>query len=88
MGLVLLRYLTIAAAIAAACYSLILARAAHLFALNTAASVPAAVALVPYHAGHRAFSGMAAAGPRQAASPRGGIEPVRLPVVDSAWRRN
>jgi tetratricopeptide (TPR) repeat protein len=52
MGLVLVRYLTIAAAIAAACYSLILSRAAHLFALNTAASVPAAVALVPYHAAY------------------------------------
>jgi hypothetical protein len=47
MGLFFLRYLTIVAAIAAAFYSLILARAAHLFALDTAASMPAAVALVP-----------------------------------------
>jgi hypothetical protein len=39
-GAVILRYLTIAAAIAAAFFSLILARAAHLFALDTAASVP------------------------------------------------
>jgi tetratricopeptide (TPR) repeat protein len=54
MGLFLLRYLTIAAAIAAAFYSLILARAAHLFTLDTAASVPAAVALVPYHAAYTA----------------------------------
>lgn len=52
MGLFFLRYLTIAAAIAAAFYSLILARAAQLFALDTAASVPAAVKLVPYHAAY------------------------------------
>ena len=54
MGLFFLRYLTIAAAIAAAFYSLILARAAHLFALDTVASVPAAVTLVPYHATYTA----------------------------------
>src|SRR5882724_6120396 len=54
MGLFFLRYVTIAAAIAAAFYSLILARAAHLFALDTVASVPAAVTLVPYHAAYTA----------------------------------
>jgi hypothetical protein len=54
MGLFIFRYLIIVAAIAAAFYSLILARAAHLFALGTAASVPAAVALVPYHAAYTA----------------------------------
>ncbi len=45
-----LRYLTIVAAIVAAFYSLLLARAAHLFALDTQASVSAAVRLVPYNA--------------------------------------
>ncbi len=54
MGLFLLRYSIIVAAIAAAFYSLILARAAHLFALDTVASVPAAVALVPYRAAYAA----------------------------------
>ncbi|HEY3453453.1 MAG TPA: hypothetical protein VGK64_02550 [Bryobacteraceae bacterium] len=45
-----LRYLTIVAAISAAFYSLLLARAAQLFALDTQASVSAAVRLVPYNA--------------------------------------
>ncbi|HMJ60202.1 MAG TPA: hypothetical protein VK493_00505, partial [Bryobacteraceae bacterium] len=54
MGLFFLRYVMIAAAVAAAFYSLILARAAHLFALDTVASVPAAVTLVPYHATYTA----------------------------------
>ncbi len=54
MGLFIFRYLMIMAAIAAAFYSLILARAAHLFALGTAASAPAAVALVPYNAAYTA----------------------------------
>jgi hypothetical protein len=54
MGLFLLRYLTIVAAIAAAFYCLILARAAHLFALDTRASVPAAVELVPYDGAYTA----------------------------------
>jgi hypothetical protein len=43
-----LRYLLIAGAIAGAYYSVILARASYLFTLDTAASVPAAVQLVPY----------------------------------------
>jgi hypothetical protein len=49
-----MRYLIVTAAITAAFYSLTLARAAHLFALDTVASVPAAVALVPYHAAYTA----------------------------------
>jgi len=44
--------LTIVAAIAAAFYSLLLARAAHLFALDTQAPVSAAVTLVPYNAAY------------------------------------
>src|ERR1700722_14002563 len=43
-----LRYLLIAGAIAGAYYSAILARATYLFSLDTAASIPAAVQLVPY----------------------------------------
>jgi len=43
-----LRYLLIAGAIAGACYSTILARAAHLFTEDTASSVAGAVQLVPY----------------------------------------
>ncbi len=43
-----LRYLLIAGAIAGAYYSSILARASYLFAEDTAASIPAAVELVPY----------------------------------------
>ena len=50
--MVFLRHLTIVAAIAAAFYSLLLARAAHLFALDTQASVSAAVRLVPYNAAY------------------------------------
>ena len=49
-----LRYLTIVGAIAAAFYSLLLARAVHLFALDTQASVSAAVRLVPYNAAYMA----------------------------------
>ncbi len=45
-----LRYLLIAGAIAAACYSAILARAVYLFKLDTPASIQAAVNLVPYNA--------------------------------------
>ena len=45
-----LRYLLIAGAIAGAYYSSILARAVQLFSQDTAASIPAAVALVPYNA--------------------------------------
>jgi tetratricopeptide (TPR) repeat protein len=43
-----LRYLLIAGAIAGACYSAILARAEHLFSLDTPAAIEAAVHLVPY----------------------------------------
>ena len=43
-----LRYLLIARAIAGAFYSAILARAAHLFSIDTPAAIEAAVALVPY----------------------------------------
>jgi hypothetical protein len=49
MGNSFLRYCAIAAAIAAACYSLLLSRAAYLFALDTRTSVAAAVRLVSYH---------------------------------------
>ena len=45
-----LRALLIAAAIVAACYSVLLARAAYLFDQNTAASVQQAAELVPYNA--------------------------------------
>ena len=45
-----LRWLFIASAIAAACYSLLLARATYLFDQNTAASVQQAAELVPYNA--------------------------------------
>jgi hypothetical protein len=45
-----LRYLLIAGAIAGACYSAILARAAHLFSLDTPLAIQAAVNLVPYRA--------------------------------------
>ncbi len=48
--LFLLRYLLIAALIAACGYAVILARAGYLFHEDTAKSVPAAVALVPYNA--------------------------------------
>lgn len=47
LGLFLLRYVLIACLIAAAVYSFVLARAAWLFAKDTATSVPAAVRLVP-----------------------------------------
>jgi hypothetical protein len=47
--LFLLRYLLIAALIAACGYAVILARAGYLFHEDTAKSVPAAVALVPYN---------------------------------------
>jgi len=50
ISLFLLRYLLIAALIAACGYALILARASYLFHEDTAKSVPAAVALVPYNA--------------------------------------
>lgn len=49
-----LRYLLIVAALAAAIYSGILARAAYLFQLDTANSVAAAVRLVPYNAAYAA----------------------------------
>ncbi len=45
-----LRYLLIAGAIAGACYSAILARASHLFTLDTPSSIQAAAQLVPYNA--------------------------------------
>jgi tetratricopeptide (TPR) repeat protein len=51
-ALFLLRYVLIAAAIGAAFYSSLLARAAYLFGLDTANSVPAAVRLVPYNAAY------------------------------------
>ena len=63
MGIFFLRYCAIVAAVAAACYSVIVARAAHLFALDTGTSVPAAVKLVPYHAGYTAR--LAALGPAE-----------------------
>jgi hypothetical protein len=49
MGFFFLRYCAIVAAVAAAGYSLILARAAYLFACDTRTSVPAAVQLIPYN---------------------------------------
>ena len=87
MGLFLLRYLTIADAIAAAFFSLILARAAHLFALDTAAGTRRGGACPVPRRLHRAFSRLAAARARLVAASRRELNPWK-PVVDSAWSRD
>ncbi len=46
------RYAIVASAIAAACYSVLFARASFLFQQDTAVSVPAAVRLVPYNSAY------------------------------------
>lgn len=58
-----LRWLLMVAGIAAACYSLLLARAAYLFDKNTAASVKQAAELVPYNS--RYLARLAAWSPQQ-----------------------
>jgi len=54
VGLYVLRYTLIVAAIVAAFYSIVLTNAARLFARDTAISVPAAVHLVPYNGAYAA----------------------------------
>lgn len=54
LALATLRYLLVASALAGAYYSAIFARASFLFGQDTAASVPAAVDLVPYNASYLA----------------------------------
>ncbi|MBV9763803.1 MAG: hypothetical protein JOZ48_03070 [Acidobacteriaceae bacterium] len=54
ISLLIARYVIVAAAVVAACYSALLARASFLFQQDTAISVPAAVHLVPYNSAYLA----------------------------------